>query len=696
MKELLELVRDHLPTEESKEFIRKLSDYINAKLMQQQVNDTETIKDLFESSMKAFRSLFKMLTDLRKDKDVSGWIGALPVSFEAFKRVSYIWNVKFSPFNCLREGGCFSIRDILAYRPYAFQFTELFAPFTLHAHIGDGEHIFTFDGRHMTFPGSCDYVLAHDAYEKNFTLVANLVNGKMNSLTLFDKGDSVEVTKTGIVNVNGVPTELPRQVNDIHVWRRYYSISLLTRYGLHVLCSTDLRICHVTVSGFYHGRLRGLLGNGNHEPYDDFTTPNGAVVESDTEFGNAYKMTPSCAAVAPIPHKHETEEMCSQLFGSGSPLRLCYFMINHKNFKEACSHAVTSAKDKKDAACNIALLYASTCRLEHIPVMMPDTCSKCNVDNKEIPLADDFNVQLPQKQVDVVIVVDTATKSLSDLVQNTVDDVRKEFQARQITDVHVSIIGFNEYDKYISMFTTKGGLDYTGNFPNIQMNVPKIEAPVKTGNEKLDKFAENMFALSMQLRADLGLSTGSEAMRTALDYPFRPQASKVILAIKSEGFSKASPARLITVGIASGIADVQGIFVHALIPLDDLTIGGGQDPKKIVGFSEKNVFVLSDGRKRPEGSPELRDKVDYKNDDGIELAIENNGMVFALQNYDALEPKQKKLFSQTMTAAIADQVSRTEQKLECTCILKHSLFPEQLCYVVDTKVLPPKQIAARG
>lgn len=98
---------------------------------------------------------------------------------------------------------------------------------------------------------------------------------------------------------------------------------------------------------------------------------------------------------------------------------------------------------------------------------------------------------------------------------------------------------------------------------------------------------------------------------------------------------------------------------------------------------------MSDGRKRPEGSPDLRDKVAYKNDEVIEVAMANNGFVFALQNYDLLEAKQKRGFTLTLSAAIADLTSRTEYKMECLCYKKHGLFPEQLCHIVDTNVLPP-------
>ncbi|XP_063705361.1 apolipophorins isoform X2 [Culicoides brevitarsis] len=695
LNELLDLAREHLPTEESKAFVKKLSDYLTAKLLKQPVNDTQSVKELFELYVKAVRSLFKFVSNLRKDKDVSGWMNNLPVSFESFKRVSYIWNVKFSPLNCLREGGCFSLRNLLSYRPYGFQFTELFPPFTFHGHIGDGEHIFTFDGRHLTFPGSCNYVLVQDAFENNFTLVANLVDGKMNSLTLFDKGDSIEVTKDGVVNLNGAPTELPAHHGDLAIWRRYYSVSVATTYGLHLLCSTDLRVCHVTVNGFYHGRLRGLLGNGNHEPYDDFVLPSGEVTEDDATFGNAYGLG-TCKPVAKLTHEHESDELCNSLFGGGSNLRLCYFMVPHKNYKDACAHAVKKAADKKDAACNMALLYASTCKLEHIPIQVPEQCAKCKVDGKDVELGDDFDMKLPQKQADVVLVVDTTVKP--ELVNGLVGDLRKEFAARQINDVHVALVGYNYDEKYIYHFTTKGGLDFTGTYPNVPMNeFPKYQKPVVTGDERVDKFTANLFKITKQLQADLGFSPAGRAVKEALDYPFRPAAVKHVLVVRGSGLDNVSPAGFSAMSAIQGVAALQGVSMHALLPLDDLTVGGGADAKKVVGFSKHSVFQLGDGRKRPEGTPELRSELSYEHDKLFDTVMQENGMVFALQNYEALDAKQKRGFTVTLAAAVADLTSRTEQKLECVCVLKHSLFPEQLCHVVEENVMPPSyKVAARG
>jgi hypothetical protein len=72
--------------------------------------------------------------------------------------------------------------------------------FLVRAVIVNGQHIFTFDGRHLTFPGTCRYVLAHDYVDRNFTLVVQLANGAPKAFALVDKhGKTIELKDNGQV-----------------------------------------------------------------------------------------------------------------------------------------------------------------------------------------------------------------------------------------------------------------------------------------------------------------------------------------------------------------------------------------------------------------------------------------------------------------------------------------------------------------
>lgn len=88
-----------------------------------------------------------------------------------------------------------------------------------HANIIDGKHIFTFDKRHLTFPGKCNYVLAKDAVNGNFTVVGQYKDGHMEALTFADKHDVITIKKDGKLSVNGKDAELPVRNKELEVFR---------------------------------------------------------------------------------------------------------------------------------------------------------------------------------------------------------------------------------------------------------------------------------------------------------------------------------------------------------------------------------------------------------------------------------------------------------------------------------------------
>lgn len=83
----------------------------------------------------------------------------------------------------------------------------------------------------------------------------------------------------------------------------------------------------------------------------------------------------------------------------------------------------------------------------------------------------------------------------------------------------------------------------------------------------------------------------------------------------------------------------------------------------------------------------MREKLTYDSDLGVDLVQANNGYVFTLTNFN--ETKDKKAFIQQMTAAIADDLARTEYKLDCECKLQYGLFAHEECHQIESRILPP-------
>lgn len=712
MREFTSAIKDSLPTKEVSDFVQLFTKYLEDKVTKKEVNDIESLKQLYVSLFKAVRSVIDLIRHQSGETGVTaptGILAPIPWSIDFLKRLPNFSTVKLSPWNYLRNEKWFSIKDILTqYRPYGFNPLNFLPPFDMHAHIADGSHIFTFDGRHITFPASCHYILAQDFVNNNFSIVAQLKDGKMKSLTLVDKTDSVEVTDKGVVNLNGKPIDLPLNGRDIYGWRGYYTVSLLTTYGANLVCSTDLRICHFTVSGFYSGKLRGLLGNGNAEPFDDYTLPSGKITENTAEFGNAYKSSTkaACAQVAEVDHHSHahSSEICGNFFSSDSSLRYCFFFVDKQNYREACEHAIDTAGDNKlDVACNIALMYASTCRREGIPVKAPSECRKCSVNGKDVAVGDSYSVKAPQKQADIVIVTDTSSPSLlTDLVQPVITDLRKELKSRDISDVKIAVIGYDKSQKYIKHFTSGGDLDYNGKLGTAKLDGPKNCQPLKTSFEPVNEFFEKLHTVFTKVHEDLSLSTDAQAFNAAANYPFRSTASKAIIAIRSDNLEHSNPLKTIAGHIANNRARYQGIGIHVVTPVKDLTLDKSKDQKaakNIVGFNSKTVLTIADSKKRTNiGSAELRNNLKYSTDMGIDLVQDNSGYVFVLDNFVGGKAPLKKQYITVLANTLADNISRTEVQSDCVCTLSYGmLYAEEKCEAKDTKFLPAtKKASSRG
>lgn len=93
-------------------------------------------------------------------------------------------------------------------------------PFTAHAILVDGEHFVTWDRKHFTFKGSCQYVLARDELDGNFTVSVTLENGKFKSVKVTDPKSSIEMANDETLKLDGQPAEYPVHQGDLHAWKK--------------------------------------------------------------------------------------------------------------------------------------------------------------------------------------------------------------------------------------------------------------------------------------------------------------------------------------------------------------------------------------------------------------------------------------------------------------------------------------------
>ena len=150
-----------------------------------------------------------------------------------------------------------------------------------------GKHITTFDGKVVQFLGTCSYVLSRDVLDSTFFLIQNY---QTNSITLATDNTEVAISfDDGRVRINDDVTELPRAFGHTEVTRQRDSIRVRSRRGFSLECDLHSEVCSLRTSGWYHGKLAGLMGTHTNEQVDDFTMSDGRIADDVTELAQSWQ-----------------------------------------------------------------------------------------------------------------------------------------------------------------------------------------------------------------------------------------------------------------------------------------------------------------------------------------------------------------------------------------------------------------------
>ncbi|XP_036335347.1 apolipophorins isoform X1 [Rhagoletis pomonella] len=679
-------------TQESSEFLDKLHEYTEAKLTNKEINDEQIIQELAKLLVSAVRSIWINLNV--SSPSVSGNIlasilGATSETFDFFDKIPNLLSFRFSVFNFLINENWEKILTEEYLKSWV-----LFQDFNLHAHIADGHQVFTFDGQHYSFPGTCKYILAQDSLDNNFTVVAQLNNGKLKGIILTDRdGNVAEITDSGVLKIDGNQAEFPQHVNSIHAWRLFYTVWLHSDYGAEVMCTQDLKVCNIKVDGFYTSKTRGLFGNGNAEPYDDFVQIDGTIAPDYATLGNGYGIG-KCAPITAQPvDAAPRSEICTEIFSFESSLTPGYIFENPSPYRARCDAAVSEApeKEKESAACTIATAYGSALKLKDIPTRLPSRCLKCPGAVGQKELGQEFTVKIPNNKADIVFVVDidVSPTILSNLIAPAILEVRDSLKTRGFTDVQIGVIAYNESQLYPALLTSDGGkTNYQGNIANIQLNGPKNFCIHCASQEVADpKVIEIFKSIEVFLRSIIPQSD-EKAFRLALNYPFRAGAAKSIVGVRSNSVEFVNLFKLVRAHLTDAATSFNGALLHLIGPVKELSVEG--IPKeKLVGFNSRLIATL-DGK-----DAKKRQKLQFENDVGIDFVLDNGGWVFSTQNFDQLKPNEQKKTLNQVVNTLADTLFRTEIVSECACEAAHGLHAQHRCVIQSSTFLPSKKVKSK-
>ncbi|KAJ9587836.1 hypothetical protein L9F63_018708 [Diploptera punctata] len=328
IKEVIGPFKDTLPTPELREFLSATEDYIEKHLEKDEVYNAEELQALINKAVKALKSLVTLITDhLPKGdptKEASSFLGIRPpVALKALFELPRVVALRYSPLHFLTSG---NLQEL----PTLQEFLHTFKP--------------SFNPKDWVPP-----YRAHgaDVVDGNFSVALDY---ETKSLIISDRHDTVVLFPDSKLKVNGEASEYPYEGGDFIAFKDFGAVNVMHKAGLYVKCDTH------------------------------YSKPNGQVVSDVNEFGNSWKVNPSCGdASGPSHHDHHMAEPpeCANLFGGSTPLKLGYLLTPVAPYREACTHIVADSPTpdaKKQAACATAAAYVTNARSYYFPVYLPSEC----------------------------------------------------------------------------------------------------------------------------------------------------------------------------------------------------------------------------------------------------------------------------------------------------------------------------------
>ncbi|XP_010006345.1 PREDICTED: otogelin-like protein [Chaetura pelagica] len=176
--------------------------------------------------------------------------------------------------------------------------------------ITGSSHFTTFDGRHFTFLGICQYILVKGTGKNKFTITLqkapcgqNFDHACIESVTLVledDVSKQVTLTRYGQLLTDS------NQVFNLHGAIEIQNISSLfvqlkTSFGLKILFAKDGERIYVQVDVGWKRRTLGLCGTYNGNLRDDFLSPAGMIEGTPQLHANAWKVSSACSVPINIP-----------------------------------------------------------------------------------------------------------------------------------------------------------------------------------------------------------------------------------------------------------------------------------------------------------------------------------------------------------------------------------------------------------
>ncbi|KAF5889113.1 alpha-tectorin-like isoform X11, partial [Clarias magur] len=254
--------------------------------------------------------------------------------------------------------------------------------------IAGDPHIYTFDNQIFHFQGTCTYILSEAcSNDVPYYRVEGKNEHRGNThvawtrlVKVFVYDQKVELVKDHAyeAKVNGIFTATPFSLHNgsIQVYRSGFSVVISTAFGL-VVSYDAYSYVTINVPYDYQNTTCGLCGNFNHHPEDDFRTPLGEILSSDSGFGDSWKAygdtdpaceDPSCSgfqcANCTIEQSalFRNSDNCGILVDPSGPFANCNSVLSPQTFIDSCVYDLCVGNGNQTFLCHAISVYATQCQ----------------------------------------------------------------------------------------------------------------------------------------------------------------------------------------------------------------------------------------------------------------------------------------------------------------------------------------------
>uniref|UniRef100_A0ABM5GFJ0 Otogelin-like protein isoform X4 n=1 Tax=Pogona vitticeps TaxID=103695 RepID=A0ABM5GFJ0_9SAUR len=262
--------------------------------------------------------------------------------------------------------------------------------------VGDS-HFTTFDGRHYTFLGICQYILVKGTGKDKFTITLqkspcgqhthNLDHACIQSITLILEDDiSKQVTlKRGGEIQYGYSNQGFNFNGYVEVQNlSSLFVQLKTKFGLRIQFAKDGGRVYIQLSTDWKRRTLGLCGTYNGNLRDDFLSPAGMIEGTPQLHANAWKVSSACHVPVNVPvvdpcninqqnagYASQCDIINQELFAP------CHLYISPGLYYQLCRF--DACKCGSSCLCNALAHYAHVCGKHGVTIDFRSHVSYCGV-----------------------------------------------------------------------------------------------------------------------------------------------------------------------------------------------------------------------------------------------------------------------------------------------------------------------------